>query len=248
MEPEGDQKEGKVEIVDEVKTSILAINEVEQQLERIKQEQNAIENSTEKSIKKGKTVDDLKKSILQLEAELELPHKGISSMKKKELEKYLGELCDMAIRKDTLFREDAPEQKPVATEMPNAQPPISQQLREDIKQQMHHNQVEALKGNASANSLFHFNLICMFLLESTTEKFEDQLHGSITGATRELREDYAKPDSPLRELYMEIYAKYGKTIEPYMDPVTKLAVYNLSIVQRSIKRKIEKKKDQQNDT
>ena len=232
--------------VDEVKESIAAINEIENHLDQIRKDGNTVTPvliADQKSSTKGKKVDELKAHILELEAGLELPHKGISSMKKKDLEKYLGELCDIAIKKDSFVSDKKPLGDRV--ELPDAQPTISQQLKEDIKQQIRQNQAEAIHGSTQANALFHFNLIAMFLLERTTEQFEDQLHGSITGATRELREDYAKPDSPLRDLYMEIYAKYGKTIEPYMDPITRLTVYNLSIVQRSIKRKIEKKKDEQ---
>lgn len=262
--------EDQSEIIDNIKS----LNTLEEELNRLrstkrdeiiepkfKDEEPKLKQpkSEEQIQQKTKKVAELKSDIQELEAAMQLEHRNLKGFKKKELEAYLAELMDKAGTNLSLGLDEPAEesgarrsengrasnegtQRPV---FPDAEPPISQQLKEDIKKHLHATQVEAIQGSTHANALFHFNLIAMFLLERTTEQFEDQLHGSITGATRELREDYEKPDSPLRDLYMEIYAKYGKTIEPYMDPIARLTVYNLSIVQRSIKRKIEKKKDEQ---
>lgn len=266
---------------DTILEEINALNTLEQELERLRNEKNAtqaptqfvdppLKKTTEKQPKspehiqqKTKKVDELKHDIYELEAAMQIDHRNLKGFKKKELEAYLAELMDKAGTTLSLGLEPS-EEKPIehkpsengraSTEgaqrpvFPDAQPPISQQLRNDIKQQMQAAQVEKAKGNVIADSLFQFNAICMYLLERTSEEFEDKLGCSITGATRDLREDYANPDSPLREIYAQIHEKYGKTLEPYLDPLTRLTVYNLAVVQRSIKKKIEKKKDQQNDT
>lgn len=251
---------------DTILENINALNTLEQELERLRNEKNAtqaptqfvdppLKKTTEKPPKspehiqqKTKKVDELKHDIYELEAAMQIDHRNLKGFKKKELESYLAELMDKAGTTLSLGLEPS-EEKPIEHKpMEDAQPPISQQLRNDIKQQMQAAQVEKAKGSVQADSLFQFNAICMFLLESATEKFEDKIQCSITGATRELREDYQKLDSPLRDMYAQIYEKYGKTLEPYLDPITRLTIYNLGIIQRSIKRKIEKKKDQQNDT
>lgn len=254
---------------DTILEEINALNTLEQELERLRNEKNATQAPTQfvdpplKKTKPPKTddqikqktkkVDELKHDIYELEAAMQIDHRNLKGFKKKELESYLAELMDKAGTTLSLGLDDSTnksaEEKPIEHKpMEDAQPPISQQLRNDIKQQMQAAQVEKAKGSVQADALFQFNAICMYLLEATSEKFEDQLQISITGATRELREDYQKPDSPLREIYAQIYEKHGKIIEPYLDPITRLTVYNLGIIQRSIKRKIEKKKDQQNDT
>lgn len=251
---------------DTILEEINALNTLEQELERLRNEKNAtqaptqfvdppLKKTTEKQPKspehiqqKTKKVDELKHDIYELEAAMQIDHRNLKGFKKKELEAYLAELMDKAGTTLSLGLEPS-EEKPIEHKpMEDAQPPISQQLRNDIKQQMQAAQVEKAKGNVIADSLFQFNAICMYLLERTSEEFEDKLGCSITGATRDLREDYANPDSPLREIYAQIHEKYGKTLEPYLDPLTRLTVYNLAVVQRSIKKKIEKKKDQQNDT
>lgn len=246
----------------EILENINTLNTLEQELERLRAEKNGPEQLITPKLKQPKTqdqiqqktkkVDELKADIYELEAAMQIDHRNLKGFRKKELEAYLAELMDKA---GTTLSLGLDEQKPIEqpitegkTEMPDAQPPISQQLRNDIKQQMQAAQVEKQRGNIQADALFQFNAICMYLIEVTSEKFEDQLQVSITGATRELREDYQKPDSPLRDIYAQIYEKHGKVIEPYLDPLARLTIYNLGIIQRSIKRKIEKKKDQQSDT
>lgn len=259
------------EIIDNIKS----LNTLEEELERLRntKREDIIEpkfknealkqpKSEEQIQQKTKKVAELKSDIHELEAAMQIDHRNLKGFKKKELEAYLAELMDKAGTNLSLGLDEPAEESDArrsengraSTEgeprptFPDAEPPISQQLKEDIKKQMHANQVEKARGNVHADAIFQFNAICMYLLEVTTEKFEDQLQVSITGATRELREDYQKPDSPLREIYAQIYEKHGKVIEPYLDPITRLAVYNLGIVQRSIKRKIEKKDGKQNDT
>ena len=77
----------------------------------------------------------------------------------------------------------------------------------------------------SVNAMYSINLLVMGVLEKMSIVHEDKIHGTIEGTVKNITDQ----EEQLKEILIQVHAKYGTQIDTYLEPLVMLLAFNLSI-------------------